>query len=102
MSLMDCLDAMQGLGVALARRGEGLVIRSSTFRLDDAVKQELSAHKGLLVDLLPVEDKPYAVGLVLDAAEAYFEREAVILESGALLDDAQAVALVQARAIMGA
>lgn len=92
----ECLENMQGQGVVLQRKGDGLSVRS-TFAVTDAQAQCLKAHKPLLLAVLP-DGKAFPMGAVLDALEAYQERIAIMEESGEESATALGIAQEQARA----
>lgn len=100
MNLYECLQTMQGYGVALTNNGGGLVVQSASFALDDSHKATLAAHKPLLLAILP-SGAACPVGAVLDAVEAYIEREAIVLENtGNQTTTAQRVAVEQASRVL--
>lgn len=99
MTLGDCLQSMQGYGVALQHKGEGLVIQSATFQPTDKQKIILKAHKPLLLAIIP-QGEALPLGAVMDALEAYQEREAITHESNEPTVTAEQLALDQARGVL--
>lgn len=83
MELLDCLEALQGYGVTLQRRGSGLFIQSATTTPTTHQKATISTHKPLLLAILPDGDV-VPVGLVMDAVEAYTERTAIMQQDTTL------------------
>lgn len=97
MNLLDCLLSLQGYGVALLNNGGGLVVQSDRLTLTDTHKATMTAHKPLLLAILPT-GAAYPVGAVLDAVEAYQERVAIMRESGSTEQATiERAALAQAR-----
>ncbi|OQX04482.1 MAG: hypothetical protein BWK73_36065 [Thiothrix lacustris] len=99
MTLGDCLQTMQGYGVALQRNGDGLLIQSVTFKPTDQQKAILKAFKPLLLAILP-SGAGQPIGAVMDAVEAYQERQAIMDESNVLPTTVERVALAQARRVL--
>ena len=100
MSLLDCLDSLRGCGVYLKHQGGGLVIQSATFIPKPDQKTILSAHKPMLLALLP-PDAACPLEAVYNAIEAYLERSA-IMHGEADPATVEAVALAQAQAVLSA
>lgn len=101
MTLPDCLESLHGYGVVMQRRGSRLVIQSATVTPSDEQKATLQTHKPLLLTLLP-DGAGYPPGAVLDAVEAYQERQAIMLDSGDMTPaTVETVALSQAQAVLG-
>lgn len=100
MNLPDCLLSLCGYGVALLNNGGGLVVQSARVTLTEAQKATLTAHKPLLLAILPT-GTAYPVGGVLNAIEAYTERVAIMQETPST-DPAtvERVALTQARKLL--
>lgn len=100
MTLLDCLLSLQGYGVALLNNGGGLVVQSARLNLNDTQKATLTAHKPLLLAILPT-GTACPVGAVLDAVEVYQERAAIMQASGDMPPaTVEAVALEQARRVL--
>lgn len=100
MTLLDCLQSLQGYGVALLNNGGGLVIQSDRLILSDGQRATLAANKPLLLAIMPA-DRACPVGTVLDALEAYEERIAIMHESPDVLSVvAEQVAQAQARRVL--
>jgi hypothetical protein len=99
MNLPDCLQSLQGYGVALLNNGGGLIIQSASLTLTDTQKDIMKAHKPVLLAILPT-GAAYPVGAVLDAVEAYLEREAIMLEAGEPAATVVGVAAEQARCVL--
>lgn len=81
MNLTDCLESLQGYGVILRRRGDGLVIQSSTFTPTPEQKTTLKAHKALLLNLLD-DGAGQTPGALVEAVGVFLERAAIMEESG--------------------
>jgi hypothetical protein len=99
MTLGDCLQSMQGYGVALQHHGDGLVIQSVTFKPTDQHKAILKAFKPLLLAIIP-DGVGLSIGTLMDAVEAYQERTAIMEESEELPTTVERVALAQARRVL--
>jgi hypothetical protein len=99
MKLMTCLYQLQGYGIKFIHRQGRLVIQSTSYELTEAQTTCLKAHKALLLSILPL-DTAHTTSTLLDAVEAYLEREAIILESSETLDLAHSIALQQAQAVL--
>lgn len=98
-TLTTCLHSLQGYGVHFLKRNGRLVIQSAAYSLNDEQTACLKAHKALLLSILPL-DVANTTSTLLDALEAYLEREAIMLESSETLALAQSVALQQAQAVL--
>lgn len=99
MNLADCLQSLCGYGIGFLNRGGRLVIRSATHTLTDAQKATLTAHKPLLLSILP-DGVWQTAGACLNALEAYTERTAIMAESGVAIVDIEPVAVAQARRVL--
>lgn len=99
MNLMLCLESLQGYSVDMINNGGRLVIQSPHYTITDTQKATLTTHKPLLLSILP-NGKACPVGAVLDALEAYQEREAITLESGTDPFTAKWLALEQAQRLL--
>lgn len=101
MSLEDCLEALSGYEVTFTAKGGVLSIKSPTLVLNDQHKAMLSAHKPLLLAILS-DGRPYMPRAILNALEAYWEREAITLESGVPHELIATLSLEQAHRILNA
>lgn len=100
MSLTDCLEALQGYGVTLQRRGGGLVVKSASFATIEKQKATLQAYKPLLLALLPEDGAGFSPGAMLEAVGVYWEHCAIMEESDVTPDTVKAVALEQVRRVL--
>lgn len=99
MSLEDCLNALSWYEVTLTAKGGVLSIQSPTLVLKDQHKATLSAHKPLLLAILS-EGRPHTPKALLNALEAYWEREAITLESGVAHELIATLSLEQAHKVL--
>ena len=97
-TLTTCLHSLQGYGVHFLNRNGRLVIQSTAYQLNEEQTTYLKAHKALLLSILPLE-VTHTTSTLLDAVEAYLEREAIMLEASETLALAQSIALQQAQAV---
>ena len=99
MNLPECLHSLCGYGIGFLSRDGRLVIQSAIYQPNDAQTACLKSHKPLLLSILP-DDVGYTPGALLDALEAYAEREAIMSESGVSFTVIEPIATAQARSVL--
>lgn len=99
MNLINCLHSLCGYGINIINREGRLVIQSATYTLTTDQAACLKAHKPLLLSILPVGTGQIP-GALMDAVEAYTEREAIMSESGVPVTTIDSVATAQARCVL--